>query len=320
LMRKKIRALFDYRHITLVADTLDHRRIANGRHLTVAITGASGTLGRALSAFLTTGGHAVRPVARRDGLTFDIDAIAGADVLVHLAGEPIAQKWKRDVKDRILRSRVDRTRLLCQQLARLPAGQRPRVMLSGSATGFYGNRGDSVLTEDSLASQGFLADVCQQWEDATKLAAEAGIRVVHLRTGIVLTPRGGALQKMATPFKLGLGGRLGKGRQYMSWITIDDHIRAMYHAMFDGSLTGPINLVSPQPVTNRVFTKTLARVLRRPAILPVPRPVLKLVFGGLADEALLASQRVEPMCLTRSGFKFRQPDLEGALRELLGRV
>lgn len=322
-MRKKIQAMFDHRHATLIADLVDHRKYGHKqKKLTVAVTGASGMIGQALSAFLTTGGHSVRPVERRDGLTFDIAPVRGADVLVHLAGEPIAQRWNADTKSRIRRSRVDRTRLLCEQLARLPEDQRPRVMLSGSATGIYGDRGDAILTEDSTPgdpASSFLADVATGWENATALAAEAGVRVVHLRTGVVLHPQGGALAKMLPVFKLGLGGRLGSGHQYMSWITLDDHIRAMLHAMRDKRLVGPVNLVAPEPVTNRQFTNTLARVLRRPALIPAPRFALKTMFGEMADEALLSSQRVEPMRLRSVGFHFRQPHLEQALRELLGR-
>ncbi|MEM7625418.1 MAG: TIGR01777 family oxidoreductase [Planctomycetota bacterium] len=321
-MRKQIEQMFDHRHATLVADTIEHRQTAVGRKLTVALTGASGLIGRTFSAFLTTGGHAVRPVARRDGLTFDLDAIRGADVIVHLAGEPIAQRWNASVKDRIRRSRVDRTRLLCEQLARLPDHERPGVLLSGSATGVYGDRGDAVLTEDSSpgnSDKSFLADVAQGWEDEARVAIDAGMRVVLLRTGIVLTPQGGALKKMLPAFKLGLGGRLGGGQQYMSWVSIEDHIRIMYRAMFDHTMHGPVNVVAPQPVTNAEFTKTLAKVLRRPAVLPAPGFMLRRVFGEMADEALLSSQRVEPRHLLDEGFIFRHGHLETALRELLGR-
>ena len=319
-MRKQIEKMFDHRHATLIADTVDHQHISGGRRLTVAITGASGLIGSGLADFLSTGGHEVRAVPRRDGLSFDLSGVAGVDVLVHLAGEPIDQRWNDEVKEKIRRSRVDRTALLCEQLARMPESQRPGVLLSGSAVGVYGDRGDAILTEDSAAGSGFLADVGRQWEAATRLAEEAGIRVVHLRTGIVLTPRGGALKKMLTPFKLGIGGRLGSGHQYMSWITRDDHIRAMYALMFDESVRGPVNLVAPDPVTNRQFTRTLAGVLRRPAVVPAPRFALRAGLGGLADEALLASTRAEPMRLRQAGFVFRQPDLETALRELLGRT
>lgn len=318
-MRKQIQQMFAYRHYTLVSDTLEHRDTARGRRLTVAITGASGLIGRAFWAFCSAGGHTVRTVARRDGLTFDLDAVRGADVLVHLAGEPIAKRWNASVKGAIRRSRVDRTRLLCEQLHRLPEQERPKVMLSGSATGAYGDRGDAVLTEDSPTGEGFLADVVRQWEAATALAQEAGVRVVHLRTGVVLTPRGGALAKMLPAFKCGLGGRLGRGDQAMSWISIHDQLRAMYRAVFDDNLRGPVNLVAPEPVTNRVFTQTLARVLRRPAVLPAPGFALRRVFGEMADEALLSSQRVEPKRLIDAGFAFRHPTLEAALRALLGR-
>lgn len=318
-MKKQLQRMFDHRHATLAADLADHQRYRGDRPLTVAITGASGFIGSNLSALLTTAGHTVRPVHRRDGLTFDLAPVRGSDILVHLAGEPIAQRWSADAKDRIKHSRVDRTRLLCEALQRLPDGVRPSVLLSGSAVGFYGDRGDALLTEDSSPGQGFLAEVCQHWEGQTQPAAEAGIRVVHLRTGVVLSPRGGALKAMLTPFKLGLAGRLGSGRQYMPWIALDDHLRAMLHAMFDERLHGPVNLVAPKAVTNRVFTKTLGRVLRRPTLLPAPRVALRLALGELADEAVLASQRVEPMRLIEHGFAFRHGDLEAALRAMLGR-
>ncbi|MEM1107237.1 MAG: TIGR01777 family oxidoreductase [Planctomycetota bacterium] len=318
-MRKQIYMMFDHRHATLVADSVDHQKYSRRKKLTVAITGASGMLGKALSAFLSTGGHTVRAVPRRDELTFDLDAIAGADVLVHLAGEPIAQKWNKDVKDRIRRSRIGRTRLLCEQIGRIPEAERPKVMLSASATGVYGNRGGNLLTEDSGEGEGFLAEVAGGWEDATAAASDVGIRVVHLRTGIVLHPGGGALRKMLPVFSKGLGGRLGSGDQYMSWITQDDHVRAMLHAMMDDRLRGPVNLVAPDPVTNQEFTKTLGKVLRKPTVVTAPRAALRFAFGEMADEALLSSQRVEPMRLKSAGFTFRQPKLEQALRELLGR-
>lgn len=318
-MRKKIQKMFDHRHRVLAADIADHRLVARGRRLTVAMTGASGMIGTALAAYLRTGGHTVYPVARRDGLTFDLEPVRGADVLIHLAGEPIAQRWDADVKNRIRHSRVDRTRVLCEQLERLPTDERPRTLLSGSAVGFYGDREDDVLTEHSTPGDNFLADVAKDWETATKVAQDIGIRVVHLRTGIVLHPKGGALDKMLTPFKFGGGGRLGGGEQYMSWITLDDHIRAIYHVMFDDTVSGAVNLVAPDPVTNRRFTKTLAKVLRRPALIPAPRFALRRMFGEMADEALLSSQRVEPVALERAGFAFRHPELESALRGLLGR-
>ncbi|MEO1237126.1 MAG: TIGR01777 family oxidoreductase, partial [Planctomycetota bacterium] len=308
-MRRQIERMFDHRHATLVADMTDHLEIAGDRKLTVAVTGASGTIGRALSAWLSTGGHTVRGVARRDALTFDYDAVDGADAVVHLAGEPIVQKWDADARSRIRRSRVDRTRLLCEAIGRMPADRRPRVILSGSAVGYYGDRADSILTEDSPNGEGFLAEVARGWEAATRPAEDVGVRVVHLRTGIVLTPRGGALAKMLTPFKLGLGGRLGSGDQHMSWITIDDHVRAMYRCLFDESLSGAVNLVAPDPVTNRRFTRTLASVLQRPAVLPAPRFAMRAVYGEMPDEALLVSQRVEPMRMARAGFRFRQSKL-----------
>ena len=318
-MRRQIERMFDHRHAVVVADLIDHQIFSADKTLSVAITGASGTIGTALTHFLSTGGHAVRPVRRLDGLSFDLEAIRGADVLVHLAGEPIIQRWDQEVKDRIRRSRVDRTKVLCEQMTRLPESDRPKVMLSGSAIGVYGSREDHLLTEDSSPGDNFLAEVALDWEKATADASSIGIRVVHLRTGLVLTPRSGVLGKALLPFKFGVGGRLGSGRQYMSWISLDDHIRAMTFLMFAPNFEGPVNLVAPDPVSNLEFSKTLGRVLRRPAIVPAPRAALQIAFGDLADEALLASQRVEPMRLQQAGFRFRHPQLERTLRELLGR-
>jgi uncharacterized protein len=295
--------------------------------MNVLVTGASGFIGSALVPALTAGGHAVRRLTRgtpTDGAEYRWDpeggaiepaALTGVDAVVHLAGETVDGRWNAAKKDRIVRSRVDGTRTVSEALAALEP--RPRVLVCASAVGLYGNRGDEWLTEESTPGQSFLAEVVRQWEAASRPAEEAGIRVVRLRFGIVLSPAGGALRRMLIPFRLGLGGRLGSGRQWMSWIALDDVVSAIEHALVTEELAGAANAVAPNPVTNAEFTKTLGRVLRRPAILPVPRPVLRAVLGEFAGE-LLSSVRAVPGRLPETGFEFRRPALEPALRVLLG--
>jgi uncharacterized protein (TIGR01777 family) len=267
----------------------------------------------------------VRKAAAADEVAWDISQgvkdlprLEGVDAVVHLAGENIAAgRWTAARKEAIRRSRVEGTRRLCESLACLT--RRPKVLVSASAVGFYGNRGDEILKEDSAPGSDFLAQVCQEWEAATGPASRAGIRVICIRFGVILSPAGGALKKMLLPFKLGAGGRIGSGTQFMSWIDIDDTIGAIHHAIVTESLQGPVNGVSPAPVSNAEFTRTLARVLSRPAIAPMPAFAARLAFGEMADALLLASQRVLPTRLQASGYKFRYPELEGALRHLLGR-
>jgi uncharacterized protein (TIGR01777 family) len=248
----------------------------------------------------------------------DSAKLEGLDAVVHLAGENIAEgSWTAEKKARIRDSRVKGTRLVSKALAGL--NQKPRVLVCASAIGFYGDRGAEILTEQSPAGSGFLADVCQEWEAATEPAAQAGIRVVNMRIGIVLTPRGGALQKMLLPFKFGVGGVMGDGRQYWSWVSIDDVIGAIYHAITNDALSGPVNAVAPRAATNAEFTKTLGRVLSRPTLFPMPAFLARLALGEMADALLLASTRVEPARLLNSGYSFRHADLEGALRFLLGK-
>jgi uncharacterized protein (TIGR01777 family) len=240
------------------------------------------------------------------------------DAVVHLAGENIAGgRWTAARKEEIRRSRVEGTRRLSESLARLT--RRPKVLVSASAVGFYGNRGDEILKEDIAPGSDFLAQVCRDWEAATDPASRAGIRVVHLRSGMILSPVGGALKKMLLPFKLGAGGRIGSGTQYVSWIAIDDTIGVIHHAIVTESLQGPVNGVAPTPVSNAEFTRTLARVLSRPAIAPMPAFAARLAFGEMADALLLASQRVMPTRLQATGYQFRYPELERALRHLLSR-
>jgi hypothetical protein len=309
----------------------------------ILISGSTGLVGSALVPRLLAGGHLVvrlvrpRPagpqpatgrepaVAREpvvswdpaDG-TIDAAALEGLDAVVHLAGESVvAGRWNEARKARIRGSRVDGTRLLSAALARL--SRRPQVLVSASAIGYYGSRGEDVLREDSAPGTDFLSRVCREWEEATAPAAASGIRVVQARFGFILSPAGGGLKQMLPPFKMGAGGRLGDGRQYLSWVSIDDVTGAIEHGLTTTTLRGPVNVVAPNQVTNAEFTRTLARVLSRPAFLPMPAFAARLVFGEVADALLLASQRVEPARLKQSGYRFRHPDLEAALRRLLGR-
>jgi hypothetical protein len=237
------------------------------------------------------------------------------DAVVHLAGESIASRWTEKRKERILRSRVDGTRLLAESLARLK--QAPRVLVSASAIGYYGDRGSETVSETSPPGSGFLAEVCQAWESATQRATESGIRVVNVRTGVVLSTRGGALKKMLLPFRLGIGGKVGSGEQYMSWISLADQIRTLIHAIRTDSLRGPVNAVAPAPVTNAVFTKALGRALHRPTVLPMPAFAARLVFGEMADALLLASMRVIPRRLLASGFFFKDREIEPTLARIV---
>ena len=289
--------------------------------ITVAITGSSGLIGTALGAALRSAGHRVRPVVRRapagpDEIAMDGLDLTGVDAVVHLAGEGIAEKrWTPEQKSRIRDSRLEGTAAVA---AAVVAAGVP-VLLSGSGIHFYGDRGDDVLTEDEGPGTGFLPELCVEWEAATQPAADAGARVALLRTGIVLTPKGGALKKMLPLFKLGLGGRMGSGRQWVPWITLDDHVRATMHLLAN-DLRGPFNLVAPNPVRNQEQAKTIGRVLRRPAILPTPSFGPKLLLGSeLAETLLDDSIRAVPHRLTESGFEPTHPTLESALRALLGR-
>ena len=245
------------------------------------------------------------------------DSVSGFEAVIHLAGETVVGRWTAAKKARIRNSRVLGTRSLAQALAQ--ASQRPRVLITASAVGYYGDRGDEILREDSPPGEGFLCEVCREWEAATEPAAAAGIRTAHLRIGVVLSPVGGALQKMLTPFKMGVGGNMGNGRQWWSWIDVQDLVGAMHHILKTDRLEGPVNVVAPTPVTNAEFTKTLASVLSRPAIFPMPAFAARLAFGQMADELLLASQRVEPAKLTASGHAFQYSDLRAALQNLLGK-
>ena len=332
LARPRAERMLTYRHSMLQDDLAAHARFQDQGPIHVAVTGASGMLGSALVPFLTTGGHRVTPVTRQptrsDAIRWDpasgaieASAFEGLDAVVHLAGENIGVRWTAERKRRIRESRANGTRLLAEALAKLK--RPPRVLISASAIGVYGDRGDEVLTEDATPTgppADFLVEVGREWEAATEPARAARIRVVNLRFGIILTPAGGALGRMLPPFRAGAGGPLGSGKQWVSWISVDDALGAVHHALFTGELSGPVNAVAPEPVTSRTFAATLGRVLHRPAIFPAPAPALKLLFGEMADTALLGSQRVSAARLVASGYSFRHPRLESALRHVLGRA
>lgn len=299
----------------------------------VIVTGSGGLVGRALVRSLLADGHSVTRLVRGgaqqfrapnsaavewdpDKGTIDAAALEGHDAAVHLAGEPIAEgRWDDAKKRRIMESRAKGTRLIAETIAKLE--EKPRVLVSASATGFYGDRGDEVLREESASGGNFVSEVCREWEKGTLAASQASIRVVHLRIGVVFSGEGGALAKMLTPFKFGLGGQLGSGRQYMSWITLEDLVRVIRRAIDDESLRGPVNAVAPGAVTNEDFTKALGRVLGRPTFLAMPSFAARLAFGEVADELLLSSARVEPARLKEAGFDFRHTEVEAALRSVL---
>jgi uncharacterized protein (TIGR01777 family) len=297
--------------------------------MNIAITGASGFIGRRLMKALAAGDHKLRVLSRHAGTNlppgvqlFVWDAmksqppeesLQGVDAVIHLAGEPIAQRWNDEVKQKIRDSRVTGTRNLVQALSTSSA--RPAVLICGSAIGYYGSRGDEVLTESSAPGSGYMADVCVAWEKEADLAESLGIRLVKLRTGVVLGANGGALAKMLSPFKAGMGGKLGHGDQWMSWVHLDDLVGIIQHAL-ENPVRGPVNGTSPNPVTNADFTKALSHAISRPAVMPLPAFTLKFMFGEMA-EVMLASQRVLPRAAGEAGYQFRYPDLEPALANIL---
>jgi uncharacterized protein (TIGR01777 family) len=295
----------------------------------ILITGATGMVGTALLQRLRSTGHESIAVSRQKGRSdtiywdpasgeFDLPSMERFDAAVHLAGENIAAgRWTTAQKERIRDSRIRGTRLLSESIAKLQ--HPPRVLISASAIGYYGDRGDEILREESSPGTGFLPDVCRQWEAATDAATRRGVRVVHPRFGIILSARSGALAKMLPPFKMGIGGRIGSGRQYMSWITLEDACGVILHAIEAEGLHGAVNAVSPNPVTNQDFTSTLGRVLYRPTIFPLPAFAARILLGEMADALLLASARVEPAKLRATRYAFRFAELEPALRYLIGR-
>lgn len=298
---------------------------------TVLVSGASGFLGSAVSAALRAEGHRVVPLTRRaatadavhwqpEAGTIDRDALArvAPDVVINFAGEPIAQRWTDERKQKIRESRVRGTAGIAKALAAME--RKPAVCISGSAIGYYGaQRGDDVLEESSSGGDDYLAQTARDWEGAAAAASAAGIRVVLVRTGLVLGKEGGVLQKMLLPFQMGVGGQLGDGKQWMSWISLSDYLRAVQFAIATASVSGPVNFVAPEPVRNSEFTRVLGHVLNRPALLPVPAFAIEVFFGVMAENTILASQRVLPKKLAGAGFEFRHPRLEDALRAELKR-
>jgi hypothetical protein len=330
-LRSELGRLFRFRYRRLFTDLARHAEQSTRPRLTVAITGSNGMIGESLTHFLTTGGHRVVRLVRDsrtagEGAVFwnpaageiDAGALAEADAVVHLAGTPIASgRWTDERKRSIMRSRVAGTELIARTLADLRDG--PEVLVSASAVGYYGNRGAETLDERAASGEGFLAEVCRAWEAAARPAERAGVRVVLLRGGVVLSPLGGAIGEMLLPFKMGLGGRLGSGKQYMSWIDLDDHVALIHHALHSDSLSGPVNATAPHPVTNATFTAALGRAVGRPTVIPVPALAIRAAFGELGTEALLWGQRVLPRKAMESGFRFFYEGVEESLRFQLGR-
>jgi len=328
MVRRRLDRMFDYRHKVTEID-LERHKAAGERTLTVLVTGATGMVGQAFCAFLTTGGHSVRKLVRgapksKDEFHWDtasgaIDpaAVEGCDAVVHLAGENIAgRRWSRAQKKRIQDSRVEGTRQVADAIR--AAKQKPEVFVCASAIGIYGSRGDEQLDETSSHGDDYLAHVCKEWEREAGNLAE--VRTVQARFGVILSASGGALKKMLLPFLAGGGGKLGSGKQWMSWVALEDVVGALQHLILKDELRGPVNVVSPHPATNADYTKTLGKVLGRPTIAPMPGFVARAAFGEMADALLLASQRVYPRRLLESSFEFAFPDLESALRHTLGRT
>ena len=301
-----------------------------GAHLTILVSGASGLVGSALVPSLEKMGFGIARLLRPESgigsaVSTEIvrwdplkplapERVSGFEAVIHLAGENVAGRWTAEKKSRI-RGRIPATANLARALSQ--AAEKPHVFVSASAIGYYGNRGDDILNEESPGGAGFAADLARDWEAATQPATEAGIRTVQMRVGIVLAANGGALGKMLPPFKMGLGGRIGDGHQWMSWIDLQDVVGAIHHVLKTEILHGPVNLVAPNPVTNAEFSKTLAQALSRPAIFPMPAFAARLAFGEMADELLLSSQRVQPAKLCASGYSFRFPELRASLKNIL---
>jgi uncharacterized protein len=332
-VREKLARIFEWRHRTLAMDLADHRRLSGRKPLTILISGASGLIGSALIPYLTTGGHQViRLVRNRKKLEHDeafwdpyrgilrMEGKGPIDAVIHLSGDNIGQgRWTRGKKKKILSSRTTTTRFLAEALLRFTP--RPKVFICASATGYYGNDKKRSCVEDDPPGTDFISDVCVQWENSAAPAREAGIRLVLLRVGVVLTPVGGALARFLPAFRFGPGiKKIGSGTQWLSWIGIDDVLGAVHHVLANEAISGPVNLVSPCPVTQRTFHKTLAEVLSRPALVSVPAWAVKSVFGQMGGEILLSGVRVMPEKLLETGYRFRFGDLESALRHVLGKT
>lgn len=325
----KLDRLFDYRHAVTAHDLSVLNKNKGAKVMKILVSGASGFVASHLIPLLTTQGHQVHRLVRKEGGadsvkwdpergTIDAEKLEGFDAVIHLAGEPVAERWTEQKKRKIEESRVKGTQLLCKTLAALQSP--PAVLVSASAVGYYGDRQDELLSEESARGSGFLAGVCELWENATQAASEKGIRVVNARIGIVLSPDGGVMQRLLPPFQMGAGGPLGNGKQFMAWIAIDDAIHSLLYAITNNDIAGPMNVVSPNPVRNSEFTKVLGNVLHRPTFFPVPVSVAHVAFGrDMADELFFASQRVIPKKLLDNRFEYKYGDLDAALRHLLGK-
>ncbi|GHG70048.1 TIGR01777 family oxidoreductase [Comamonas sp. JC664] len=331
--RRTLERMFAYRHRITREDLKRHAAFADQGPLTIAVTGASGLVGSSLVPFLTTGGHMVKRLVRGKADAFrnevawspdqgevDTDALEGVDAVVHLAGVNVAgQRWTPEYKDAILKSRTQGTRTLAEALARMK--RKPKVLVSAGGSSIYGDRGDELLTEESSTDgKGFLSHVAREWEAAAAPAEAAGIRVVHLRIGPVLDAREGALAKMVPAFLAGGGGPIGSGQQWMSWVSLEDVLGLIHFSLFTEAARGALNAVAPGAVKQGDFARTLGRVLRRPAVFPLPAAVVRTLFGEMGQEALLDGARIVPQAAQRLGFAFLLPDLEGALRFTLGRT
>lgn len=332
LIESKLSEIFRFRHKRTISDLKLHSEFIKSKgYLKILISGASGLIGSSLIPFLTTGGHEVYRLVRKKPASdkeifwdpakgiINPDDLEGFDAIIHLAGENIGEsRWTSEKKRIFVESRTKGTSLLADTVVSLK--NPPEVFVSASATGFYGDRGNEVLNERSSKGSLFISDLCDAWERASKGIRKRGIRLVNARIGVVMTPSGGALSKMLPIFKLGLGGRTGQGNQFTSWISMDDVLSGIYHIIKNESVSGPVNLVSPFPVTNGQLSSILGKILERPVFFDIPERLLKMVFGQMADEILLASTRVHPEKLLNSGFTFLEPDIEQALRNCLGRT
>ncbi|RPJ17700.1 MAG: TIGR01777 family protein [Desulfobacteraceae bacterium] len=331
-VKAKLERIFRYRHATTVEDISLHLSGKNiKKPMKILMTGSSGLLGSAMIPFFTTGGHIVNTLVRRTQVPekggafwdpeqkkLDPSVFDGIDAVIHLAGEHIGEgRWTDEKKRRIIESRTKGTSLIAETISRLSSP--PPVFISASAIGYYGNRGDRILTEDDKPGDDFISKVCGEWEKSARSAVSAGIRVVFMRIGIALSPAGGALRRLYLPFAAGVGGKIASGSQYMSWIGIDDVIGAFFHVLAESKISGAVNVVSTNPVTNLEFTKTLGKVISRPTIFSVPAAAINLAFGEMGREVLLSSTRVMPEKLIETGYRFRNPDLSGALSHLLGK-
>lgn len=333
----ELKRLFHFRHSLIGYDLEKAARYQGGRKMKVLLSGSTGMIGSALVPLLLSHGHAVTRLIRPDTKSksngqvntdtidwnpktgeIDIAALSGFDAVVHLAGANIADgRWTEVRKKELIDSRIESTRLLSTGIAK--TAQPPKVLIAASAIGYYGDRGQEEMSEAATKGTGFLADLCKQWEDACEPAAKAGIKVVNLRIGVVLSTTGGALAKMLLPFELGAGGQIGSGNQQFSWVSLDDVTGAILHILNTDSLEGPINATAPTPVTNKEFTRALGKVLCRPTLIPIPSFGLRALFGQMADECLIAGQKVMPTKLVKSNYQFRDTEIESALRRILGK-